>query len=54
MSCGSGKVATGGGFSGSASGQIHTSAPTGSPPPTGWTVSGKNTSGTVYAICTQS
>ncbi|WP_051752910.1 collagen-like protein [Streptosporangium amethystogenes] len=50
VSCGAGKVVTGGGFSssGSASGQIYTSAPSGS---SGWTVSGKNSSGTVYALC---
>ncbi|WP_433368598.1 hypothetical protein [Streptosporangium sp. CA-115845] len=49
VGCGTGKVVTGGGFSGSgsASGQIYTSAPSG----TGWTVGGKNSSGTVYAIC---
>ncbi|MFF4775244.1 hypothetical protein ACFY05_20540 [Microtetraspora fusca] len=51
--CPTGKVATGGGFtitSGSASGQIYESAPSGSTP-SGWDVSGKNAKGTAYAIC---
>ncbi|MEV4377223.1 hypothetical protein [Streptosporangium sp. NPDC049644] len=51
VSCGAGKVVTGGGFSmssSSGSSQIYTSAPTGS---NGWTVVGKNSTGTVYALC---
>ncbi|MCC5579920.1 collagen-like protein [Microtetraspora sp. AC03309] len=57
VSCPTGKVATGGGYtlsSGSASGQIYESAPspaTSGSTPTGWEVSGKNATGTAYAIC---
>ncbi|WP_433416937.1 hypothetical protein ACQP1V_41355 [Microtetraspora malaysiensis] len=53
VSCPTGKVATGGGFtigSGSASGQIYESAPSGSTL-SGWKISGKNAEGTAYAVC---
>jgi hypothetical protein len=55
VSCDAGKSATGGGYtitSGSASAQIYASAPVVSgSKPSGWQVSGKNASGTVYVIC---